>query len=247
VGGWLPKLAGEDAALCNRLKRFDGLWVETTSMQQDLSALGITKVTVVPNFKYLDILPREQLRNEYGAPHRLCTFSRVMAEKGITDAVEAVAAVNMGEGRRVFELDIYGPVSPEYAAEFSQLQQKYADWVCYKGVADPSDSVRILKDYFALLFPTRFYTEGIPGTIIDAYSAGVPIVTARWLNCADIFDDGVTGIGYEFGKQDELRRVLADIASRPELITNKKEACLEKARQYQPQPVIEQLVKLIEG
>ena len=50
----------------------------------------------------------------------------------------------------------------------------------YCGIKDPKDSVKTLKNYFALVFPTRFYTEGIPGTIIDAYYAGVPVIASKW-------------------------------------------------------------------
>lgn len=37
------------------------------------------------------------------------------------------------------------------------------------------------------------YTEGIPGTLIDAYCAGVPVVSALWLNYVGVFEDEVTG------------------------------------------------------
>ena len=40
-------------------------------------------------------------------PLPLCTFSRVMKEKGIEDAVYAVRTVNEHFGRTVYTLDIY--------------------------------------------------------------------------------------------------------------------------------------------
>ena len=62
-----------------------------------------------------------------------------------------------------------------------------------------------MKYYFALLFPTRFYTEGIPGTILDAYAAGIPVICSRWESCADVVDDGVTGITYPFEDMQMLK------------------------------------------
>ena len=37
---------------------------------------------------------------------------------------------------------------------------------------DSEKTVKTLENYYLLLFPTKFRTEGIPGTIIDALSAG---------------------------------------------------------------------------
>jgi hypothetical protein len=63
----------------------------------------------------------------------------------------------------------------------------------------------VLKDYFALLFPTHFYTEGIPGTVIDAYAAGIPVISAKWESYSDVIDEGVTGIGYKDGAERASR------------------------------------------
>ncbi len=247
IGGWLPTVAEKDPRLLEDLKKLDGIWVETSSMKKALNDLGLSQVTVVPNFKTLPVLTPEQLVYPDQPPYRLCTFSRVMEEKGITDAIEAVHRVNTQLGTQMYTLDIYGPVAPQYEEKFAQLQGQYADFVCYQGVADPSDSVKVLKDYFALLFPTKFYTEGIPGTVIDAYAAGVPILTARWLNCADLLDDGVTGIGYTFGKIRELEDILLRTAEHPEQLQQMKINCLKKANEYMPQTVIGQISGLLQG
>ena len=245
IGGWLPTVAQENPKLLRDLQNFDGIWVETSSMANTLRQLGLTQVTVVPNFKSLEPLKPEQLQMPVTEPCHLATFSRVVEEKGITDAIEAVAKVNSKLGKTAFILDIYGPVAPQYAETFEELQQKYEQIVTYKGVADPSESVQILKDYYALLFPTKFYTEGIPGTIIDAYCAGVPVITACWLNHADVFDEGITGCGYSFGKPEELEEVLMELAKNPQKLTDMKKDCLQKAEQYMPHTVIEQIARLI--
>ena len=90
----------------------------------------------------------------------------------------------------------------------------------------------VLKNYFALLFPTQFYTEGIPGTIIDAYAAGVPVISSEWESFADVVDDNVTGIGYEFKNNDELIKILENIAADPSLILSMKKNCLTKAEDF---------------
>ena len=103
-------------------------------------------------------------------------------------------------------------------------------------------SVEVLKNYFALLFPTRFYTEGIPGTIIDAYSAGVPVISSMWESFSDMIEVDVTGFGYIFGDLDGPKKILLDIVSMPEIINNIKKSCIRRAVEYTPQSVIARLV-----
>ena len=99
-------------------------------------------------------------------------------------------------------------------------------------------SVETLRESFALLFPTRFYTEGIPGTVIDAYAAGIPVVSARWESFSDLIADGETGIGYTIECAEELTEILRALAEDPNRITAMKRACLARARAYLPEQAL---------
>lgn len=230
IGGWLAGRTKKKKWLTYKLKRFDGIWVETSSMQKDLENLGFQNVSVFKNFKKLEPVSVCEFINS--EPHKLCTFSRVMKEKGITDAITAVQTINKKHGRLVYLLDIYGPVDNLYESEFEQLIYNNQECVTYKGIVQPQDSVTILKNYFALLFPTLFYTEGIPGTIIDAYFAGVPVIAAKWLNFGDVIDNGKTGYLYKFGEYDEFVKILDLIANNPEQLSNLKHNCIEKSADF---------------
>ena len=242
IGGWLPKLLQDKPGLRKKLKTFTGIYVETSTMQKALEKQGFANVVVLPNCKNLQILQPEQL-SKSEKPYKLCTFSRVMQEKGMEDAIAAIKTINENKGETVYTLDIYGPVDPAQAEWFDTLQKTFPDYVRYRGKVPFDQSVDVLKDYFALLFPTRFYTEGIPGTIIDAYAAGVPVISAKWESFADVVDHGVTGIGYEFGNTEALKQLLFEISENPEKIIALKENCLQKARDYLPETAIKLLVE----
>ena len=128
---------------------------------------------------------------------------------------------------------------------FEDLKESFPDYVRYKRLVAYDKSVEVLKDYFALLFPTRFYTEGIPGTIIDAYAAGVPVISAKWESFEDVVDDGVTGIGYEFGNCDELLHILLQIAENPAMILEKKKNCIARAKEFSPDSVMQEILRRI--
>lgn len=234
VGGWLLGFVEKKKGLARCLKKFDGIFVETQTMKAAMEKLGFTNVSVLPNFKRIRVLTEEELVYAEGEPYKLCTFSRVLKEKGIEDAIEAVKGANEKMGRTAYALDIYGRVDPDYEEAFAEVCKTLPENIRYMGVADGSKSTEIIKDYFALLFPTRFYTEGIPGTIIDAYAAGVPVLASRWESFSDIIDDNKTGIGYDFGKETALEELLLEIAREPQRVHQMKTNCLERSMAFSP-------------
>ena len=98
-----------------------------------------------------------------------------------------------------------------------------------------------------MLFPTHFYTEGIPGTIIDAYAAGVPVICAEWQSFSDIVDRGVTGFGYEFDNAAALEKILYDVAQNPQTMLDMKKNCLRKAKEYLPESAMRVLMDRMDG
>lgn len=239
VGGWLIHYLKKHQFTQSCLKKFNGIYVETSVMKQSLEKMGFSNAILLPNFKSLEPLAALQISEETLKPFRFCTFSRVMREKGIDDAVDAICKANSHFGKTVCTLDIYGQVDPDQTVWFDSLTESFPPEVRYCGVADYSCSTALLKEYFALLFPTEFFTEGVPGTIIDAYSAGVPVVASHWESFDDVIEHGKTGIGYPFGKQECLAEVLIALVENPETILGMKSNCLEKAHKYLPKNVLD--------
>ena len=75
------------------------------------------------------------------------------------------------------------------------LFRSFPKYVSYGGKVPFDKSVDILKNYFALLFPTYYDGEGFAGTLIDAFSAGVPVIASDWKYNAEIVNEKV-GIVY---------------------------------------------------
>lgn len=232
IGGWLPSFLEKKPLLSKYLKKFSGIYVETNTMRLALQKQGFTNVFVMPNCKDLRILSKDELVYNFSQPHKLCTFSRVMKEKGIQDAVDAVIEVNRIFGKIVYELDIYGQIDTKQLDWFEKMKCSFPSFIRYNGVIASDKSVEVLKQYFALLFPTKFFTEGIPGTIIDAYAAGIPVISARWQSYFDVVIDGVTGIGFEINDFCSFVSIMQKVAENPNSILSLKEACLVKAKDF---------------
>ena len=225
------------------LRYFNSIYVETSTMKRALVKLGLNNVEILKNFKNLTIISGTELESSYSKPYKICTFSRVMREKGIEDIVDAVISINKKNRDEIYRLDIYGQVETGQEDWFENLKKSFPEYISYKGTVSFDKSVEVLKEYFLLVFPTRFFTEGIPGTILDAYAAGVPVISSRWESFFDVVDDGYTGIGYEFGNKVELENLLERISHNPEIIVDKKYYCLRKAKEYVPEVVLHSLLE----
>lgn len=238
IGGWLPEFLNNKKHLEKILKQFDGIYVETNTMKKTLENKDFSNIFVMPNCKRLTVLSEGELVYPISAPYKLCTFSRVMKEKGIEDAVNAVSKINNELGYKAYTLDIYGQVDSSQTAWFESLKANFPEFVKYRGCVDSDKSVEVLKNYFALLFPTRFYTEGIPGTVIDAYAAGIPVISARWESFFDVIEDKMTGFGYEFENENELKTILKSAVESPKEMLDLKVNCLKKAEEYLPKTAL---------
>ena len=219
-------------------------WCETIGLVKKLHELGVPNAELLYNCKRLIPISENEIVEVCEKPHRLCTFSRVMCEKGIEDAIYAVKSINDKYAETVYTLDIYGQIDPEQTEWFEKLQQIFPSYIQYRGAISYDKSVDVLKDYFALLFPTRYWTEGVPGTIIDAYAAGLPVIASKWENFDNIIDKE-TGVGYDFNCPESLVCVLNDIQCNPKEFLEKKVNCIERYQEFSPDTIIKRVLQKI--
>lgn len=241
IGGWLAEFLKNKKALSKKLKKFDGIYVETFTMKVALEKQGFKNIIVMPNCKELAILDKKDLVYPKALPYKLCTFSRVSKEKGIETAVNAVKTVNERLGYQAFSLDVYGQIDTLQTDWFKGLQKDFPDFIKYCGLVDFDKSVQVLKDYFVLLFPTYYQGEGFAGTLLDAYSAGLPVIATDWKYNSEIINEKV-GCVYPTFNDNALVDILTDIANNSGKILEKKENCLIEAQRYLPSVAIKILV-----
>lgn len=235
IGGWLARDIENDASIVDRINQFEVNWVESRQLEEKLRDQGVKNVEYLPNFKYLDC-SRGVKKSHVGPNYSFCTFSRVMEKKGIADAVAAVEEISARYRKGTVSLDIYGPIDADYEQEFFTIIDS-RPYVNYCGCVDPEDSVRIIEKYDALLFPTKWYLEGIPGTIIDALASGVPIIASHWQYYDEMLEDGKTGFSYEFGRQNELATSILELITLGDGALALREECQERSKCYSPEVV----------
>jgi glycosyltransferase involved in cell wall biosynthesis len=176
-------------------------------------------------------------------PLKVCTYSRVVESKGIADAAAICKRANELLEDTVFTLEVYGPVAPEYQADFDALCRENAGLMQYCGVKNADEAGQVLQDMFALLFPTYYEGECFAGTALDAFSSRTPILANDWKYNGEVIRDGENGFLYPFRDVEAAAERLARLYREPELYKKIQAGCEESARRYDADTVLEKLAR----
>ena len=95
-------------------------------------------------------------------------------------------------------ITFYGMVESDDKEDFMFCVSQFPDIVTYGGLLSQEIISRTLVNYDLMLFPTRYYTEGLPGKIIDAYIANLPVIATEWKHAREFIKDGETGFIVRF-------------------------------------------------
>ncbi len=236
IGSTIINDIHENTKIRNYLNNFSSNWVEGKLMKQQLIEMGVENAIFIPNYK--NIKPIEEINiSHFTSKYNFCTFSRVIFEKGIEDAVLSIEEICKKYPNLDIKLDIYGPIDKVYEQRFFNLINNSIHCK-YKGVIAPDQSVSVLKDYYCLLFPTFWKSEGMPGTIIDSFCAGLPVIARRWILCDELITDSYNGLVYDFEKPEELKNKIEYAILNKEKIFQMKKNCLQDANKFTEDAVI---------
>lgn len=241
IGGALVKELKIRPEWKKYLNTFKSNWMESDAQARMLQEMGVVNASYLPNFKHINPLKKSEL--DYSdTVFRFCTFSRVLPEKGIGDAIDAINIINEEAGEEIVHLDIYGPIQDTAQGWFKNTVLK-AKYTTYCGIIEPERSVDAIKKYYMLLFPTQYYTEGMPGTIIDAMFAGLPVISRRWVYCDEMIKDGYNGLVYDFDKPEKLIDMIKYAIRNQSVIEIMRNNCIDEAARYSEQEVVSRIMR----
>lgn len=238
IGGALLQDIESDPSCVDRLNSFEVNWVESRALKRQLTERGVVNVGYLPNFKVF--VDSETNSGVLSSPFRFCTFSRVSKSKGILEAIKAIELLNAEHGVASYVLDIYGPIEDVFKSEFEAAinSSQYAN---YCGVTSADESLKVVAGYHALLFPTIWRGEGMPGTILDALAAGTPVVASHWAYYDEMLEDGVTGYSYPLESPELLAPCIKLLVDNSENYRAMCESCLERSKNYSAEKVFSEI------
>lgn len=229
VGGWLYDFLQTNSRLYLVLvKQCKSILVETKFLKNNLELMGFKKVEVIPNFRVINT-PVQQSMNKLETIS-LVFMARVVKEKGIFIIFDAIEKLKNSQNFQ-FKITFYGPVDKKDRKQFFSKLEKFKELACYEGVLKPNDIYTNLTRHDVLLLPTFHPGEGFPGTILDAYISGIPVITTRWKQIPEFVDEGKTGF-LIYHNAEQLADKITLLAKDPILLSELKKNALEKSKEY---------------
>lgn len=224
-----------------KYKKLKKIYVESRKMKNELERLGLTNIEYLPNFKDFEFL--EYKKRKIELPLKCLFFSRIIPEKGVNMIFEALEEINKNETK--IKVDFYGPIEESYKGKFNKKNENNEN-TNYKGVLDVqnNETFNILSEYDLMLFPTYWKGEGFPGTLIDSFISGVPVLASDW-NCNSEIITEDTGYIFEAKKQKEFGKKLKEIIENLEQLVEKRENCFKEAKKYHVKNVLKSIIKEI--
>ena len=139
-------------------------------------------------------------------PVKIAVVARMIAPKGIAEAVAAVQQVRAA-GMSV-ELHLFG--APDPANRQSIPEQKLLQWSRQPGIAwhgHTADVAGIWRQHHIAMLLSS-YREGLPRALVEAAATGRPIVTTNVPGCREVVRDGQEGILVSPGDVEAAARAL---------------------------------------
>jgi glycosyltransferase involved in cell wall biosynthesis len=241
IGGWLPRFLQERPLDRDRLQACTGIYVQTARMVRELSALGLSNVHLLPNFRSFP-LARPTSGQSSGAL-KAVFLSRLLPEKGPELAIKAARSINKRSGDEVVNLDLWGPVQKGQEQWFAAMRRNAGPGVQFRGQLEPDHIWSTLPNYDVMLFPTYYPGEAFPGVLVDAFIAGIPVIASDWQDNPELIRHGVDGLLFRSRDVDDLTAKMQWVLERPDRLAQMKSRAAARAPQYHVDHIIPPLLR----
>lgn len=252
VGGWTMDffLGGEISGkmysphplqmkLC---KKCYALLPEVKSVYNELvNQYGFTNCAFFPNFRKIN--PVLQFVNNTDTL-KLVYFGRIDQMKGYDVIFNLVSYIK--ERQLDIKVSFYGQINPEQESDFLNKVALYPEIVFYGGTLGDDEITDTMCQHDVMLLPTRYYTEGVSGTMLDAFIAGLPIIATDWVNARDCIEDGVNGFIVPFDAPETkfIEKVMTLYQDRT-LLQTMKQSSRESAQEFSEEHAWETLSNIL--
>jgi len=231
IGGWLPKLTSKNLFYRFLTSKVDNVLVESKTMLEELNAQNIHKVKVFPNFRFdsLSIPPNIKHNDD---KFQVLFIARITKLKGVDFLFALESYIEKNKlSLQGFSINIAGPIDPNYLEDF--MTQLKGSKICKNIGIISSDSVyQVINNNDIVVLPSRYPGEGMPGTIIDAYMAAVPVVVSNWRYLPEFVEHDLTGYVFDLNSPEDFFKIIIDLYNNREKLNELKKNASKKRLEF---------------
>ena len=176
------------------------------------SLVPMQRLSLVPGSGVDTSRFRPELKMTHNSSFRFLYIGRLLGDKGVYELVAAAQALH--ESGLEFELWICGFVDVENVSAIGETElqcwskEKYIRWL---GATDRVEDALAQVDCVVL----ASYREGMPRSLLEAGSMGLPVIATDVAGCRSIVEDGVNGLLCQPNDVDSLACAMQYMAETP--------------------------------
>jgi len=243
VGGWLVEYLQTKRFHRYLLSNIQVILPESNHLRKKLTEkYNFENVISFPNFRVHNFTPTFiQNRDNF----RIVFMARISRMKGldiIFRLAEYIESLQLHS--RPIIIDFYGLLESD--EDYFRSNIKKYSFISYNGILEPDQIYNVLTGYDLMVLPTRYYTEGFPGSVLDAYISGIPVIVTNWKYATEFVKDGETGyiVPFENCEKDFIDAVFK-IYKDNNLLTKMKHKAYEQSSIYSSQNAWKILKKIL--
>ncbi|MBM3988155.1 MAG: glycosyltransferase family 4 protein [Planctomycetes bacterium] len=234
-GGGLDECLARRSALCCSLARWtilrsDLLLLQTRSLCERFAARG--EVRHLPTSRRL---PTHSPRRS-PVCRRFVLVAQLRPEKGYREAIEALRSMPAD-----CTLTIAGAAMPGTDVELLRSSER----VMWLGEVAPEHIPALLDEHDALLLPTYHEGEGLPGSIVEAFQHGLPVIATRWRALPELVIPAVNGLLVEPRDALGLGAAMLRLVTEDSLFLQLREGALSTGREHSADAACERVERWI--
>lgn len=196
--------------------------------------VGLKNVHVVPNI----VPPPHFLKTSEHKTFNLLFLGFIYQKKGIFDLIDVII---QNKERYRDRLKLYiGGTGQEYARLIDSINENdINDIVNLCGWVTGDDKIKLLNIADAYILPS--YVEGVPISILEAMSYGLPILSTPVGGIPEIVENGVNGFLFQPGDKKAMQNSIDKLINDSTLMKQMGTASLQKSKEYLPQKISQKL------
>ena len=145
-----------------------------------------------------------------GEPFRLIIPARLVAEKGYTELLSAMAKVRSRLPQVRLTIVGTGPAQAEIEQTIARLE--LGDVVEMLGYVPHAEMPALLRKSHVIVLPSYMGGETFPVALLEGMCMGMPAIGTRWFGIPDIIEDGENGLLVEPRDSEALARAIETLA-----------------------------------